>query len=291
MPLTYNSKNMTGKICLVTGATSGIGKITAYTLAAQGAELIVAGRHQQKAHDTVQWIKSGTGNNAIHYLLADFSDLQQVREMATTFREQYARLDVLVNNAGAFFNTRRKTPYGVEMTLLVNHLAPFLLTNMLLERLRRSPHARIVNVSSDAHKYDTMDFNDLGFNRGYTGMKGYARSKLANILFTYELARRLCDYEVTANALHPGHIATDIWRSNFSIIGPALKWVMSFFALSPEEGADNTIYLASSPEVEGLTGKYFTKREAVQSSPISYDKNVAQRLWEISAGITSSDAT
>lgn len=276
---------------MVTGATSGIGKVTAYTLASRGAELIVAGRNQQKAEDTVRWIKSGTGNDTIHYLLADFSDLQQVREMATIFRERYERLDVLVNNAGAFFNSRQKTPYGVDMTLLVNHLAPFLLTNMLLDWLKSSPQARIVNVSSDAHKYDTMDFNDLGFNRGYSGMKGYARSKLANILFTYELARRLSKYEVTANALHPGHIATDIWRTNFSIIGPVLKWVMSFFALSPEEGADNTIYLASSPEVEGLTGKYFVKREAVPSSPISYDKNVAQRLWEISAGLTSSDAT
>jgi NAD(P)-dependent dehydrogenase (short-subunit alcohol dehydrogenase family) len=286
-----HSKSMTGKICMVTGATSGIGKVTAYTLASRGAELIVAGRNQQKAEDTVRWIKSGTGNDIIHYLLADFSDLQQVREMATIFRERYERLDVLVNNAGAFFNTRQKTPYGVEMTLLVNHLAPFLLTNMLLDRLKSSPQARIVNVSSDAHKYDTMDFNDLGFNRGYSGMKGYARSKLANILFTYELARRLSEYEVTANALHPGHIATDIWRTNFSIIGPVLKWVMSFFALSPEEGADNTIYLASSPEVKGLTGKYFVKREAVPSSPISYDKNVVQRLWEISAGLTSSEAT
>lgn len=284
-------KSLTGKICMVTGATSGIGKVTSYTLASRGAELIVTGRNQQKAEDTVRWIKSGTGNDTIQYLLADFSDLQQVREMATIFRERYERLDVLVNNAGAFFNTRQKTPYGVEMTLLVNHLAPFLLTNMLLDRLKSSSQARIVNVSSDAHKYDTMDFNDLGFNRGYSGMKGYARSKLANILFTYELARRLSKYEVTANALHPGHIATDIWRTNFSIIGPVLKWVMSFFALSPEEGADNTIYLASSPEVEGLTGKYFVKREAVPSSPISYDKNVAQRLWEISAGLTSSDAT
>ena len=288
MQSTLNSKSMTGKICLVTGATSGIGNVTAYTLAAHGAELILAGRNQQKAEDTIQWIKSGTGNNSIHYLLADFSDLQQVRELVTNFRERFARLDVLVNNAGAFFNTRRMTPYGIEMTLLVNHLAPFLLTNMLLDRLKKSPQARIVNVSSDAHKYDTMDFDNLGFKRGYTGMKAYARSKLANILFTYELARRLSDCDVTANALHPGHIATDIWRTNFSIFGPALKWVMGFFALSPEEGADNSIYLASSPEIEGVTGKYFVKREAAKSSPISYDQDIAQRLWNISAGITLS---
>jgi NAD(P)-dependent dehydrogenase (short-subunit alcohol dehydrogenase family) len=173
------------------------------------------------------------------------------------------------------------------MTFLVNHLAPFLLTNLLLEKIQGNKSARIVNVSSDAHKYDTMNFDDLGFKRGYNGMKAYARSKLANILFTYELARRLADHDVTVNALHPGQVATDIWKTNFSIIGPVLKWVMGLFALTPEQGADNSIYLASSPEVEGITGKYFIKREPAQSSPISYDKKIAQRLWEISENLTS----
>lgn len=282
MESTLHSNAMTGQVCLVTGATSGIGKVTATALASQGAELIVTGRSRQKTKDTVQWIQSETGNDAVHYLLADFSDLDQVRALARSFQERYSRLDVLVNNAGAFYNTRCETPYGVEMTLLVNHLAPFTLTNLLLETLISGAPARIVTVSSDGHRYGTMDFDDLGFQRGYVGMKAYARSKLANILFTYELARRLADSGVTANALHPGHVATDIWKTSFSWFGPVLKWVMGFFALTPEQGADTLIYLASSPDVEGMTGQYFVKREPTDSSPLSYDRGVAERLWRVS---------
>ena len=278
--------DMDGKVCLVTGATSGIGEITAAALAARGAQVVVVGRSQQKAEDTVQRIQSETGSNSIQYLLTDFADLQQVRDLVSSFKNQYSRLDVLINNAGAFFNTRRQTAYGVEMTFLVNHLAPFLLTNLLLDVIKMSPAARIINVSSDAHKYGSMDFNNLEFKRGYFGMKAYARSKLANILFTYELARRLEGNTVTVNALHPGHIATDIYRTNFSVIGPFLKWFMGFFALTPEEGADTPIYLASSAEVESVTGRYFYKREAVQSSPTSYDQNVAHQLWLVSERLT-----
>ncbi len=287
MQSTSQTQLMQGKVCLVTGATAGIGKVTATSLAAQGAQLVVAGRNQQKAKDSVQQIIATTGNSSVDYLLADFSDLQQVREMAADFKARYPRLDVLVNNAGAFFNGRQDTPYGVEKTFLVNHLAPFLLTNLLLDTIQTSAPARIVNVSSDAHKYGSIDFDDLAYHHKYSGMKGYARSKLANVLFTYELARRLDAEQVTVNALHPGHIATDIWKTNFKVIGPALKWVMSLFALTPEEGADNTIYLASSPEVEGVTGQYFVKREPADSAPLSYDEDIAHRLWEISAALTS----
>jgi NAD(P)-dependent dehydrogenase (short-subunit alcohol dehydrogenase family) len=283
---TLDQNAMAGRVCLVTGATSGIGKVTATSLAAQGAEVIVAGRNQRKADDTVSWIKSETGNSAVRYLLADFADLGQVRDLARAFKERISRLDVLVNNAGGFFNTRRETPYGVEMTFLVNHLAPFLLTNLLLETLQEGAPARIVNVTSAAHQYDSMNFDDLGFKRGYAGMKAYARSKLANVLFTYELARRLDGSQVTVNAVHPGHVATDMWKTNFPFIGSALKWVMGFFARTPEQGADTVIYLASSPEVEGITGTYFADREAVQSSPLSYDEGVARRLWQISKDLT-----
>jgi NAD(P)-dependent dehydrogenase (short-subunit alcohol dehydrogenase family) len=277
---------MVGKVCLVTGATAGIGKVTAIALAAQGAEVIVAGRNQRRAEETVTQIRAETGNDDVRYLLADFSDLDQVRHLARKLKEQYSRLDVLVNNAGSFFNTRRDTPYGVEMTFLVNHLAPFLLTNLLLDQLLDSTPSRILIVSSNGHKMATMDFDDLGFKQGYAGMKAYGRSKLANVLFTYELARRLDGSQVTANALHPGHVATDMWKTNFPVIGPALKWVMGFFADTPEQGADNSIYLASSPDVEGITGKYFIKREPAQSSPISYDEEIAERLWDICESLT-----
>jgi len=287
MEISFSNNHMAGKVCIVTGATAGIGKVTATALASQGAEVIIAGRNQQKAEATLQQIKNETGNESLQYLLADFSDLDQVRDLAAAFKERYTRLDILVNNAGSFFNTRRETPYGVEKTFLVNHLAPFLLTTLLLETLQGSPPARIVNVSSDGQKLATMDLDDLGFKRGFSGMKAYGRSKLANIMFTYELARRLAGSNVTANALHPGHVATDIWKTNFSIFGPALKWIMSLFSLSPQEGADNSIYLASSPEVEGVTGKYFVEREPAKSSPTSYDEDLAQRLWVISEHLTT----
>jgi NAD(P)-dependent dehydrogenase (short-subunit alcohol dehydrogenase family) len=280
-------QSMRGKICLVTGATSGIGKVTATALAAQNAEVIIVGRNAKKTQDTAQQIRTETGNDSVHYLLADLSDLRQVRELAANFKKQYSRLDVLVNNAGAYFNARRKTPHGVEATFLVNHLAPFLLTNLLLELMQNSAPARIVNVASNAHFNGTMDLNDLEFKKFYFGFWAYARSKLANVLFTYELSRRLAGSCVTVNALHPGEVATNIFSTDFSIFGPAIKWVVGWFALSPEQGADNPIYLASSPDVEGVTGKYFVKREAVASAPISYDEKLARQLWELSEKLTA----
>jgi NAD(P)-dependent dehydrogenase (short-subunit alcohol dehydrogenase family) len=287
MKTTLSRNLMTGKVCLVTGATSGIGKVTATALASLGAEVVISGRNREKTEATIHQIISETGNETVHYLLADFSDLEQVRELAAQFNRRFSRLDILVNNAGSFFNTRQETQYGVEKTFLVNHLAPFLLTNLLLETIKSSSSARIINVSSDAHQYGTLDFDDLCFKRGFVGMKAYARSKLANILFTYESVRRLGESSITVNALHPGHVATDIWRTNFSIVGPALKRVMGLFALTPEEGADNSIYLATSQDVAGVTGKYFVKREPAQSSSLSYDEELAKRLWEVSEDLTS----
>jgi len=278
--------DLKGKVCLVTGATAGIGKITATSLAKMGAEMVIHGRDQAKAEASVRDIKKTTGNQKIHYILADYSDLGQVREMAGEFQEKYPRLDLLINNAGAFFNRRIPTTYGVEMTFLVNHLAPFLLTNLLLDPLKSSAPARILTVSSESHRQGKMNFQDLGFKKGYFGIKAYARSKLANILFTYELARRLEGAGVTVNALHPGHIATDIWKNNFGILGPALKWFMSRIALTPAEGAENSVYLASSPEVAGISGKYFIKIDPGRSSPESYDPALARKLWEISERIT-----
>ena len=282
---------MQGKMCLVTGATAGIGKVAATSLAMQGAEVVITGRNPQKTRDTADQIKSETGNDFVTYLLANFQDLQQVANLAAAFKEHHSRLDVLLNNAGTYFDTRIKTSYGVEMTFLVNHLAPFLLTNQLLDVIQGSAPARIINVSSEAHKFDTMDFEDLSFEHGYFGFKAYARSKLANVLFTYELARRLAGSGFTVNAVHPGHVATDIWKNDLAIFGPVIRFINRWIAITPQQGADTLIYLASSPDVAQITGKYFIKRKSVPSSALSHDEKTARQLWEFSEKITSQFTT
>ena len=276
---------MDKKIILITGATAGIGQAAALTLAAQGHEIVVVGRNAAKTESVAQQLRAQTGNPAIHFLLADFSDLEQVRELAHQVKNQFPPLDVLINNAGAYFNTRRKTIYGVEKTFLVNHLAPFLLTNLLLDHLQN--HARIINVASRRHFKSQLDLNDLNLERFYFGLDAYGRSKLANILFTYELARKLNNQPITVNALHPGLVETDIFKSDFWIFGPPLKWMISRISLTPEQGADTTIFLATSADVQGVTGKYFVKREAVPSSPLSYDEDLAKHLWEVSEKLTA----
>ena len=283
---TSNNPDMHGQVCMVTGATSGIGRATATALARQGARLVITGRNEAKTQRIVDEIQDETSSKTIDYLLADYCDLRQVRDLAETFQDRYTRLDVLVNNAGVFLNTRRETPYGVEQTFLVNHLAPFVLTNLLLDRLLTSAPARIVNVSSDAHRQGTMDLSDLNYQHGFAGIKAYARSKLATVLFTYELSRRLDNSGVTVNALHPGHVATGMWRTSFPILGPLIGWLMARMAMTPEQGADNSVYLASSPEVAGVTGKYYVKREAVPSAPLSYDVDLARELWQASTRLT-----
>ena len=276
---------MNNKLILITGATSGIGQAAAQALAAQGHEILIVGRNPAKTEGVAKQIREQTSNQAVHFLLADFSDLEQIRHLAEQVKTQFPKLDVLVNNAGAYFNRRQRMSGGVEKTFFVNHLAPFLLTNLLLDHLQNP--ARIINVASDAHQYGQLDLNDLNFEKSYFGFAAYARSKLANILFTYELARRLAGSGVTVNALHPGGVATNIFSTDFSLFGPLIKGVVSLFTLTPTQGADNTIYLASAPEVEGVTGKYFVKREAVVSSALSNDKELAKRLWEVSEKLTS----
>ena len=273
------------KTILITGATAGIGQAAALALAIQGNEILIVGRNPAKTEKVAREIRAKTNNDGLHFLIADFSDLQQVRELANQVKKQFPPLDVLVNNAGTYFNRRQRTRFGVEKTFLVNHLSPFLLTNLLLPHLQGN--ARIINVSSNRHYKGQIDLNDLNLDQFYFGLAAYARSKLANVLFTYELVRRLGNKRVTVNALNPGRVATDIFKSDFSIFGPPLKWIMSRISLTPEQGADNTIYLATSPEVEDVTGKYFVKREEVSSSPLSYDKSLARRLWEVSEKLTS----
>lgn len=276
---------MNKKLILITGASAGIGEAAAYALAAQGHELILVGRNPAKTEKVAQQIRTKAGNEAIHALAADFVDLEQVRGLAAQVKQMFPPLDVLVNNAGAVFMRRYRTRYGVEKTFLVNHLAHFLLTNLLLDHLREN--ARIVNVSSGSHRNGQLDLNDLNFDRFYSGLAAYGRSKLANVLFTYELARRLGDRKITVNALHPGRVGTDIFKADFSSLGPLIKWVVSLIALTPEQGADNTIFLAASAEMDGVTGKYFVKRDAVPSSPLSYDTELARQLWEVSERLTS----
>jgi NAD(P)-dependent dehydrogenase (short-subunit alcohol dehydrogenase family) len=221
----------------------------------------------------------------VELLLADLSAQAQVRHLVTEFQRRFARLDVLINNAGALFMQRRVSVDGIEMTLALNHLAYFLLTNLLLDTLRASAPARIINVSSDAHHRTQFNFADPQGAQRYSGWRAYGQSKLANLLFTYELAHRLEGRDITANAMHPGFVATGFGRNNRGLFA----WLMrlaKFAALSPEQGAETLIYLAASAEVEGVTGKYFVRQRAVQSSTASYDQTAAQRLWQLSAQFT-----
>lgn len=276
---------MQGKICLITGATAGIGLVTAQALAQRGATLVIVGRNPTKCAATVEQLKQSSGNSHISALLGDLSLQSQVRQVAAQFLQRFDRLDVLINNAGAHFMNRQETPEGIELTFATNHLSYFLLTHLLLDRLKASAPARIVNVASDAHTGAKLDFADLQNRQQYAGLgfQPYAQSKLANILFTYELARRLAGTGVTVNTLHPGFVATNFATNNGWLARLLMKWVLHRFAISPEAGAQTTIYLATSPEVEDVTGTYFVKQRAVASAPASYDQAAAQKLWAISA--------
>lgn len=284
--MVHSADTMHDKICVVTGATSGLGLVTAQALARQGATLIVVGRDPERSAATVSRIQQETGNAAVESMLADLSTQGQVRQLATEIQRRFSRLDVLVNNAGALFARRQLSQDGVEMTFALNHLAYFLLTNLLLEPLKASPTARIVNVSSEAHRGARLDFADLQAERNYGGYRVYARSKLANILFTYELARRLEGTGIVANALHPGFVATNFGRNNRRFTAGLFRILQRAAAISPAEGAQTILYLASSPQVEGITGEYFVKQKAVRSSQVSYDRAAAERLWQVSAELT-----
>jgi NAD(P)-dependent dehydrogenase (short-subunit alcohol dehydrogenase family) len=280
-----------GKTCMVTGATSGIGLVTARALAEQGATVIAVGRNPDKGAAIVADIRQETGNSEVEFMLADLSVQTAVRHLAQEFTAHYPRLDVLVNNAGAFFFKRQLSADGIEMTLALNYVSVFLLTHLLLQALQASDAARIVNVSSDAHRSARMSLEDLQGQRRHSGFGAYARAKLAVVLFTYELARRLQGTRVTANALHPGFVATNIYASSGGF-AKLLAPLFARMALSPEEGAQTSIYLASSPEVAGVSGAYFVRKQAVRSSPASYDQAVAGHLWTITqrlTGLTDSD--
>lgn len=329
------TKSMTGKVCMVTGATAGIGAATAQALAQQGATVIVVGRNPEKSAATVERIKHETGNRKVAFLLADLSAQQEIHQLVQQFKSCYHRLDVLVNNAAALFATRQLSVDGIEMTLAVNHLSYFLLTNLLLDTLQASAPARIINVSSHAHALphlplaalqgqqrhpgwsfwknlllrkleahaltwlskksasealpgEGIDFDNLQGQQEYLGWRAYGLSKLANVLFTYELARRLEGTGVTVNALDPGVVATNALASSLRLRGVGW-WGRLLFALkavNSERGAATTVYLATSPDMGGVTGQYFVRKKAVPSSRASYDKVAARRLWQMSAELT-----
>ena len=269
---------MNGKTCLVTGATSGVGLKTAEGLAAAGARIVVAGRNEQKVAALVARLGPDTGSH-----VADLSNQDDVRRLAHEVQERYDRIDVLINNAGAFYQRRQENAGGIEMTFALNHLAPFLLTNLLLDYLKAGGPARIVTVASFAHKGQKLDFDDLEGKRKYGGWKAYGRSKLANILFTYELARRLEGTGVTANCLHPGFVASKFGHNNGGFVKGVIGLGQRMFAISEEKGALTSLHLASSAEADGVTGKYFVKSKEAASSAASHDKDAQARLWEISA--------
>ncbi len=274
---------MHGKICLITGGTNGIGKSAAQGLARLGATVVIVGRDAQKTSQVVADIRSATGNENVDFLLADLSSQQDVRRLASDFKPKYSRLHVLLNNAGGAFTTRQLSVDGIEMTLALNHLAYFLLTNLLLDTLEASAPARIINVSSDAHARGKIDFDNLQGERSYSSFGPYGNSKLANILFTTELARRLEGTGVTVNALHPGFTSTGFGKNNPGLFMKIMGVVVPLLARSPEKGAATSIYLASSPEVHSITGKYFVDCKVTQPAPQAADRAVARQLWDVSA--------
>jgi NAD(P)-dependent dehydrogenase (short-subunit alcohol dehydrogenase family) len=282
------------KVYMVTGATSGLGLATARQLAALGATVIVVGRDAAKCAAVSASISSGSAAGAVDWLVADFADQDAVRRLAVEANERYPRLDVLVNNAGATYAKRRMTPEGAELTLAVNHLAPFLLTTLLLDRLRESAPARIVNVSSVAHESARFDFDDPAMERGYRPFAAYGRSKLANLWFTHELARRIEGSGVTVNAVHPGLVRTALGdhsgplrRAGWRLLHVAYRHL----SLSPEEGAVAITHLATAPELEDVTGRYFVGRRPAESSPPSRDPAAAARLWALSEELTCARST
>lgn len=280
---------MAGRVCLVTGATSGIGKATAQALAERGAVVVIVGRNQKRCQETTKHIRKRTGNPHVDYLLADLSSQGQLRKLADAFKQNFQRLDVLVNNAGAKFVSRQQTVDGYEMTFALNHLAYFFLTNSLIESLKASASARVINVSSGSHAAcPGINFDDLHGQKNYDGKEAYAQSKLANLLFTYELARRLEGTAITVNALTPGGVISNFGRNNgwISWAKHVAAHLLAGNLIGPKTGARTSVYLATSAEIEGISGKYFSNMRAVQSSEASYDSNGAKRLWQVSLELT-----
>ncbi len=282
---------MQGKTCLITGASDGIGYVAARELARMGARVVLVGRNAAKTDAAVERIVAETGNRAVDRLLADLSSQGEVRRVAAEALELLPRIDVLLNNAGAVFLSNKRSVDDIELTFALNHMGYFLLTSLLLERLRESVPARIINVSSSSHwqpgRFKLEDLPKPGGNGGY---RAYGRSKLCNILFTYELARRLEGSGIAVNALHPGLVQTNIARNN-GLLGRFVNFFIGARGVDADKGAETLVHLASSPQVEEVTGKFFIDCRAVSSSALSYDTELAARLWDMSESIAATSAS
>jgi NAD(P)-dependent dehydrogenase (short-subunit alcohol dehydrogenase family) len=284
------NSGMGGKVVLITGGTSGIGKAAATALAGMGATVVITGRNEERGKQALQEIREESENDGVELILADLTVQDEVRRLAEELRERHNQLEVLVNNAGLVLSERTETPDGIETQLAINHLAPFLLTNLLLDLLKESAPSRIVTVSSDAHRWAKIDLDDLQSRKRYRGMQVYGKTKLANIMFTYELAERLEGTGVTANCMHPGGVNTNFGNNQGGPMNLLFRLFKPFMR-SPEQGADTLIYLASSPEVEGMTGKYLADRKVKAASDAAYDETTRKRLWEASEELTGLKVT
>jgi retinol dehydrogenase 12 len=274
--------NLKGKEIVITGATDGIGKVTARELAKAGATVTIVARNPAKGERVVKELRALAGHDGVHFVQGDLLSLKGVRGAAETLKGRLKRIDVLINNAGAAFIKRGVTEDGFEQTFALNHLGYFLTTSLLLDLVKASTAGRIVNVASEAHRGTQLRLDDLQNAKSYSGWRAYQQSKLANIYFTYELARRLSGTKVTANCLHPGFVASRFGDNNKGIVGALFGLVKSIAAISEEEGAKTSIYLAGSPEVDDVSGKYFDRSKPARSSPVSYDEAVARALWQAS---------
>ena len=276
---------MKGKVCLVTGATSGIGKATATALAAQGATVVLGCRSPEKGEAVKQEITRATGNSSLDLMVADLASIESTKKGAADFLARYPKLHVLVNQAGLYQSQRTLTPDGLETMFVVNHLSYFLLTNLLLPALKAGAPSRIVNGSGGVEAAGKINFDDLQGEKKFSSFGALAQSKLGNFLFTYELARRLDGTGVTVTIMQPGGVKTELGKGQGGMFGFLLRMMRPFFS-TPEQGADTLVWLATSPEVEGVTGKYFVKRKEAKSSARSHDRELAARMWKVSAELT-----
>jgi NAD(P)-dependent dehydrogenase (short-subunit alcohol dehydrogenase family) len=281
-----------GRTALVTGASAGIGLEASVAIARMGAEVVMVARDRQRGEAALLEVKRRSGSEAVSLLLCDLGSQASVRRLADEFPAAHPRLHILINNAGGVSNERRETVDGIEQTFAVNHLGPFLLTNLLLDVIERSAPARIVNVASTGHYRGTLNFDDLGFAKGgYWIMRAYSRSKLANVIFTRDLARRLEGKNVTVTSLHPGAVATNIWAGSPGWAKPLLAVVKPLFMINPEKGGSRIVYLATSPEVEGKTGGYYENNVERAPARLAQDDAIAKRLWDESARLTGLSAS